>query len=561
MTVPPSTPQASAGPRLARLLPGPLAPMGGHHVAISQADADHRCHALLFTRYFLRGFAPKNQPEPGERELQTWFAERQKLFEGYTLPSVIGQRHRSFTWVVLVDEALRHLLPDSIDRRAIDDRIEIVSTDARGQPIASLHDLNQLVQQRIELQLARMRDQRIADPIVTVARLDNDDAIAHDFLDLLCRVALIARQAGQGTDLVVTFPHGLQYLEGREFSTYLFNNNHFLASVHGSHAGPHGRLHALAFNHSHVFTKVPQTLIANTDLPMWVEVVHGENVSNQYRPVAPLRGNDGMAHRFSAQYRVSPIESAPFRPMPLSSVTAPHPSAPIAEPERLVVEQSRRARRQLGDELRAAIAASGAMKPAAFATVYESVLSRVETTRLFEIGIHQGGSIRLWRELLGPSGAITCMDIKQEACATAAGMADHVYTGSQTDPELLDRICGEAGPFDLVIDDGSHQNPHMVFSFEHLFPHVRPGGAYVIEDMFTSYWPKYRGGLRKRGSLVEHVKNLVDKLYAPFVSAKYKAHFLAEAIPQLEASAVSEQIESIEFFAAGIVVIHKRAAV
>ena len=199
------------------------------------------------------------------------------------------------------------------------------------------------------------------------------------------------------------------------------------------------------------------------------------------------------------------------------------------------------------------------MKPPVFATVYESVLSRVKVERLFEIGIHQGGSIRLWRQLLGARASIACMDIKPEACDNARGVADHVYTGSQTDADLLARIAVEAGPFDIIIDDGSHQNPHMVFSFEAMFEHVRPGGAYVIEDMFTSYWPRYRGGLRKRGSLIEHAKDLVDRLYAPFVSEKYKAHFLKEVIPKLEHGKVSADVASIEFFAAGIIVVHKRA--
>lgn len=216
------------------------------------------------------------------------------------------------------------------------------------------------------------------------------------------------------------------------------------------------------------------------------------------------------------------------------------------------------ARQELGAAIRDCIATSGAMKPPAFATVYESVLSRVPVGRLLEIGIHQGGSIRMWRQLLGTKVRIACLDIKPEACDAAVGVADHVYAGSQTDPHLLERIANEAGPFDIIIDDGSHQNPHMIFSFEALFEYVSPGGAYIIEDMFTSYWPRYRGGLRKSGSLIEYAKDIVDRIYTPFVSDKYKAHFLEESLPNLQHSRVSADIESIEFFAAGIIVVHKR---
>lgn len=526
--------------------------MGSHTVPIGREELVQRCHTLLFTRYFLRGFAPRNRPELDTAQIKAWFAAREPLFRTYTLPSVLAQRHAGFTWFILVDEPFADLVPAEIRPEAVDPRIQLVSGDEDGQPIASLSELDRLVSTQISRQFERMRADGVVDPVVTVARLDNDDAIAVDFLELLNRLGVIAQREGQTRDTVVSFPHGLQYMRNREFSTYIFNNNHFLASLHAAPEPAGRRVHALSFNHSYVFAKAPRAVIANTDLPMWVEVVHGENLINQYRPIAPRRGNQGLAERFGSGY---PVEEDP-----VVTVKLPASAATGANATDSALDAAVAARSRLSTAVRESIAASGAMKPPVFATVYESVLSRVRVERLFEIGIHQGGSIRLWRQLLGARARIACMDIKPEACDTARGVADHVYTGSQTDPELLSRIAAEAGPFDIIIDDGSHQNPHMVFSFETLFEHVRPGGAYVIEDMFTSYWPRYRGGLRKRGSLIEYAKDLVDRLYAPFVSEKYKAHYLEEVLPKLEHSKVSADIASIEFFSAGIIVVHKRAA-
>ena len=44
------------------------------------------------------------------------------------------------------------------------------------------------------------------------------------------------------------------------------------------------------------------------------------------------------------------------------------------------------------------------------------------------------------------------------------------------------------GPWDIIIDDGSHVPYHMVFSFFSLWKAVVPGGLYVIEDVETNYW-------------------------------------------------------------------------
>jgi hypothetical protein len=44
------------------------------------------------------------------------------------------------------------------------------------------------------------------------------------------------------------------------------------------------------------------------------------------------------------------------------------------------------------------------------------------------------------------------------------------------------------GGWDIVIDDGSHLPRHQLVSFCALFPFVRPGGLYIIEDIESSYY-------------------------------------------------------------------------
>ena len=61
----------------------------------------------------------------------------------------------------------------------------------------------------------------------------------------------------------------------------------------------------------------------------------------------------------------------------------------------------------------------------------------------------------------------------------------HVYGVDQADAPALRRIVADefAGePLDLVIDDASHVLDPTRASFNVLFPLLRPGGVYVIED-------------------------------------------------------------------------------
>jgi hypothetical protein len=113
---------------------------------------------------------------------------------------------------------------------------------------------------------------------------------------------------------------------------------------------------------------------------------------------------------------------------------------------------------------------------------YESVFAefRNQKFNLLEIGVGRGPSLRMWKWFF-PNADITGIDIK-EGCVRHAGERINVEIGSQIDPDFLDRICQRAPPT-IIVDDGSHQHEHIIFSFRHLLPKLMPGGMYVIEDI------------------------------------------------------------------------------
>jgi len=38
--------------------------------------------------------------------------------------------------------------------------------------------------------------------------------------------------------------------------------------------------------------------------------------------------------------------------------------------------------------------------------------------------------------------------------------------------------------------------------------------VFLMEDLHTSYWPKYDGGLRREGTFIEYAKKLIDQQHA-----------------------------------------------
>jgi demethylmacrocin O-methyltransferase len=133
---------------------------------------------------------------------------------------------------------------------------------------------------------------------------------------------------------------------------------------------------------------------------------------------------------------------------------------------------------------------------------------RSETLTLLEIGVLKGGSMRLWRRYL-PKARIVGIDL-QLPNRQLPGV--ELHRGDQSDEEFLASLVSRYGGFDVVIDDGSHIGRHIQASFRALFPAVRPGGWYVIEDLQTSYSTSHEGGpAGMPGTGVDLIKGLVDR--------------------------------------------------
>ena len=101
-----------------------------------------------------------------------------------------------------------------------------------------------------------------------------------------------------------------------------------------------------------------------------------------------------------------------------------------------------------------------------------------------ELGVEDGESLRMWQALF-PCGTVLGVDISRKAHWPAGTLG---LISAQDDPQLPVVISEMHGikTFDLIVDDASHHGIATRKSFELLFPLVRPGGYYVIEDWQVS---------------------------------------------------------------------------
>lgn len=164
--------------------------------------------------------------------------------------------------------------------------------------------------------------------------------------------------------------------------------------------------------------------------------------------------------------------------------------------------------------------------------------------KLLEIGIggyddpRKGGeSLRMWKRYF-PFGTIYGVDIYDKSFHKESRL--EIYQGSQVDLNFLENLINDTGQLDIIIDDGSHVNDHVITTFEYLFPMLKGGGIYVIEDTQTSYWKDFGGSssdLQMEGTIMNFFKGLTDGLNHKEFS-----------IPNYESSYYDNNIVEIHFY-------------
>jgi hypothetical protein len=118
---------------------------------------------------------------------------------------------------------------------------------------------------------------------------------------------------------------------------------------------------------------------------------------------------------------------------------------------------------------------------------------RDDPIKFCEIGAEKGRSLKLWSDYFKNKQLILGIAYKAES----EGVEERpdikdtvtVYRGDQGKKQTMDYIK-ERGPWDVILDDGSHAPEHMVFSLYSLWESVKPGGMYIVEDLETNYWKR-----------------------------------------------------------------------
>lgn len=181
-----------------------------------------------------------------------------------------------------------------------------------------------------------------------------------------------------------------------------------------------------------------------------------------------------------------------------------------------------------------------------------------------------GRSARAWSDFF-PNAQILSIDIAPKNFLDAESYPNvELYDETdQTDPIALNKIHDRHGDFDIVIDDASHVSSKTIGSFKIIWPWVKPGGLYIIEDLHSSYHSYYFGQEEANenpavGHLVPTAMGFFTRLaHEPFYNGKRMKGPAVDGDPcswdcYPKKYSLGYDIELITFAAPQIIVIRKK---
>lgn len=112
-----------------------------------------------------------------------------------------------------------------------------------------------------------------------------------------------------------------------------------------------------------------------------------------------------------------------------------------------------------------------------------------ENRSLLELGWWDGASMRMWREFFPAAWTITGLDIEEKEPVEGVNFV----RSAQNDAARIADMAQQYGPWDVIVDDASHISPLTISSFKLLWPHLKPGGLYFVEDLQVSYHTDWLG--------------------------------------------------------------------
>ena len=193
----------------------------------------------------------------------SWLKVRIELFLKFCLPSVVGQTTKNFSWFIFFQKGTEKDLSEVLEQlEKYDFIIPVFCENYEGFRENKGKIISKYLKSESEFLIS--------------TRLDNDDAIAKDFVEKVHGVYYDNKEK----EFVIDFPWGLclDVNQSPQLSAYKHVSNQFISFVEKTHKGKEPRT---VLSHEHYAWQKIAEFISIEEKNMWLQVSHDRNITNR----------------------------------------------------------------------------------------------------------------------------------------------------------------------------------------------------------------------------------------------------------------------------------------
>jgi len=150
------------------------------------------------------------------------------------------------------------------------------------------------------------------------------------------------------------------------------------------------------------------------------------------------------------------------------------------------------------------------IKHSSYFHVYDELLAEFygSDVTFIEIGVLNGGSLYMWRELFGKNSRIIGLDLNPAAKKWEKDGFE-IYIGDQDDPNFWKTTLSKIGSFDVLLDDGGHLYTQQITTVTSVLDAANEHAIIIVEDTHTSYMDGFGN---KKWSFMEYCFEIVNRI-------------------------------------------------
>lgn len=123
---------------------------------------------------------------------------------------------------------------------------------------------------------------------------------------------------------------------------------------------------------------------------------------------------------------------------------------------------------------------------------------------MIELGVHAGDSLRVFSTYFR-NGLVVGVDLAAPDADLSSYENAVFEIGDQREGDELRAFSERYAPggWDIILDDASHYGSWSRLTFDALYPRLKGGGLYIVEDWYSGYWDDWPDGQRYQRTAVD----------------------------------------------------------